>query len=162
MGRVYLVQKPKLTLPVHIIDGIAIFISNKVSVEQSQQLRILLAEAKSSIQEDINDYSDKALLEDYVEKDIIKFKIALALDAKSVIGYAISFCQLDQLSNYYLDQLFVAESYRKKGIGLALLLNLINTISYDSQIVQIKLITQDDNVDMIRLIEKIMSLCSDI
>jgi ribosomal protein S18 acetylase RimI-like enzyme len=154
MGEVFRWQKPKF---IKKIISSNYEIKTVTSIERSvyNMLSSLIEKAKEIIVEDITLFSEKTFLKDLDNKTKMNFRISLAFDNQELIGYGIGYCPLDNISEFYIDVVYVINEFQSKSIGFNLTCSLINSIQNIDSIEQLKFITQENNEKAKRMIEKI-------
>lgn len=155
MGLVYKIERPLEAINLDDNENIKFIISQEITEEDFNKLNQLITEAKAIIKEEITDFAKVTFLEESTNKEKMNFIVGRAYKNHELIGYSIGYCDLENLTEFYLDVVYINSSNRKGGIGLQLALNMINAISEKESIEKIIMITQSDNEGAKRLIEKI-------
>ncbi len=152
-------QKPNFIKEI-ISSNYAIKTFTTIEKSVYENLTRLIEEAKEKIEEDITLFSEKTFIEDSENKTKMNFRLSLAFDNQELIGYGIGYCLLDNLSEFYIDVIYVKSEYQSKSIGFNLTCSLINSIQGINAIEQLKFITQENNDKAKAMINKIMKYYS--
>lgn len=153
MGRIFTIVKPQRNLGIK--STLNIRVDSKISQNELCKLKELIEKSRKCIKEELTVFSDKTFLNDSENKSKMNFRIVRGFVNKNLVGYSLGYCKLENLNEFYIDVVYVDPECRKIGFGFNMIVKLINSIIDISNINTLKFITQVDNEDAIKLIDKI-------
>jgi hypothetical protein len=155
MGDIYQITKP-LKKVNQYSDDFKIKVIETITEEEYDSLSTLIKEAENAINEEITTFSKKTFTESSSEKEKMNFRIAMLFNSNnSLAGYGLGYCELDKLSDFYLDVIFVLPSCRGNSAGFSISTALIDEIVEQVNITKVVFNTQENNDKAIKLIARI-------
>jgi len=136
------------------VEGYDFTFVEELNNDQIQQFLVLQKIAEVEISQEISILSELGLKEKLENRSPF-FLFLLVYFKSEIVGYVYSYEYPEKEKSCYIDTIYIKENHRNNKLGLATLNNLISeNIERHPHFSRFKVVTQPNNMNAIRLLEK--------